>query len=69
MIGLFNREKIIGIMGTPASVEPRLVIALGKPDEEIRLVDATADNLPFYRDESDVHYVPKRKLEDLILNA
>ena len=68
MIGLFKRSEIIRIMGTGQQIEPRLVIALGKPDEEIRLVDATDQNLPFYRDEADVHYVPKRSLEDLLLN-
>lgn len=25
------------------------------------------ENIAYYRDENDVHYVPKRKLEDIII--
>ncbi len=43
-------------------------MAFGKPDETIVIkeVDEGAD-LRYYRDENDVHYVPKRKLEDVVL--
>ena len=45
-----------------------LVIALGKPAEavEIEMVGAGGD-IRYWRDESGVHHVPKRMLEDLIL--
>lgn len=45
-----------------------LVLALGKPKEEIVLVPMPADgSVNYYRDEKQVHYVPKRALEDLIV--
>jgi nitroreductase len=44
------------------------VIALGKPVEKIVLVDIPPSNsMHYYRDENMTHYVPKRKLRDIIL--
>lgn len=48
---------------------PLLIVAIGKPDEKIILTEiADGDSVAYYRDEDDVHYVPKRRLEDLLLN-
>ncbi len=45
-----------------------LVIALGIPDEEVRIVELPENGATaYYRDENDVHCVPKRRLEDLII--
>lgn len=45
-----------------------MIIALGKPTEEIEMVDISKDeSVKYYRDENQKHYVPKRKLEDIIL--
>lgn len=47
-----------------------LVLALGKPKETIVLVDLPENgDTRYYRDKEQVHYVPKRSLEDLIVNA
>lgn len=43
-----------------------LVIALGKPAETVKLVDAT-DDIRYYRDENDDHVVPKRPLDELLV--
>jgi hypothetical protein len=45
-----------------------LIVAIGKPDETIVLeeVEPGAD-LRYYRDENDVHHVPKRRLEDIVI--
>lgn len=46
-----------------------MVIALGIPAEQIELVNITpADDIKYWRDRNDVHHVPKRKLEDLIIS-
>lgn len=47
--------------------EIAFVIALGKPAEEIVLEEAPDGNIKYYRDENDVHHVPKRSLDELIL--
>jgi len=43
-------------------------VAVGKPDEEIVIREIEkGESTKYYRDENDVHYVPKRKLEDILL--
>jgi len=46
-----------------------MVIALGVPKENIILeeIDKQGD-IKYYRDEEGNHYVPKRKLEDIVLD-
>ena len=45
-----------------------LIVAFGKPDETIVLTELEeGGSVNYYRDEDDVHYVPKRKLEDIII--
>ena len=68
MIGNFVRSEVAAALDLPEHLEPLLVVALGKPDEEIVLTDLPEDgNTNYYRDAADVHYVPKRALEDLII--
>ena len=67
MLGNFDIAEVSAILGLEATFVPALLIALGKPDETVILVDAEDGNTKYYRDENDVHYVPKRKLEDVIL--
>lgn len=47
--------------------EIALVIALGEPLEEVRIVPVTDGNIKYYRDENGVHYVPKRTADELTL--
>ena len=45
------------------------LMTIGKPDETIVLTDVGPNGeTNYYRDENDVHYVPKRSLDDLIIN-
>lgn len=46
-----------------------LVIALGEPLEEVRLVPVAGDNVKYYRDENGIHYVPKRTADELTVKA
>ena len=69
MIGNFSPEKIREVLGLAENIQPLLVVALGKPAETIVLTEVGEDGeTAYYRDENDVHYVPKRKLEDILLN-
>lgn len=61
----FKRGELKKILSMPEDLEPVLVLALGRPIEDIRLIDAVQGDTTYYRDEQQVHYVPKRKLEDI----
>ena len=65
MIGAFKPE-LSEKLGLSETLRPALVIALGKPDEEIVLEEAKG-NADYYRDENDVHHVPKRALDEIVL--
>ena len=68
MIGNFSPERLARALELPEHLAPMLVVALGKPDETVVLTDPPADgDLRYYRDSRDVHYVPKRRLEDVVL--
>lgn len=68
MIGNFRPSEVAALLKLPETLEPKLVLALGKPDETVVITDVGEDgSTKYYRDEQDVHYVPKRRLEDLIL--
>ncbi len=69
MFGSIQREKLASLFDIDTekySIE--LVLALGKPKEEVRIVDLSENgSTAYYRDENGVHYVPKRSVEDLIV--
>ena len=68
MIGNFSPDRVAKALGLPGHIVPMLIVALGKPDEQIVLTEIEdGDNLNYYRDERDIHYVPKRKLKDIII--
>ena len=42
--------------------------ALGKPKETVKIVDIPENgSVKYYRDQDQVHYVPKRHLEDVLI--
>lgn len=65
MIGSFSAADLKSALSLPQSILPQLVIALGKPDDKIALTDA-ANGVAYYR-EGDLHVVPKRSLEEIII--
>ena len=68
MIGNFSPAKISEALSLPANIVPMLIVAFGKPDETVVLTEVEEGaSLKYYRDENDVHYVPKRRLEDIVI--
>ena len=67
MIGSFPAPKMMEALGLPEHIEPKLIIAIGKPAETVVLTEAADGKTTYYRDENDVHYVPKRPLEEILL--
>ena len=64
-IGAFDHAEIKEALNLP--YEPVLVIAFGRPAEQIELVECgEGDCLTYYRNEG-VHYVPKIRVEELII--
>lgn len=62
----FQRDALNAAMNKDGYT-PELVIALGVPSEEVKIVDVKGSDVKYYRDENSVHYVPKRTLDELIL--
>lgn len=68
MIGSFSSTDIKEKLSLPDNIEPMLIIALGKPNETIVIKEIeNGESTKYYRDENDIHYVPKRKLKDIII--
>jgi len=61
-----NRKKVAELLELPAHLEILWMIALGKPAETVVLDDAEGDQIRYWRDEMEIHHVPKRKLDDLV---
>jgi len=69
IIGSINRETIHSQLNIPTTYKILLIIALGKPREKIVLEQVKDDgDIRYWRDKNDVHHVPKRNLDDIIIN-
>ncbi|RPH37408.1 MAG: nitroreductase family protein [Desulfobulbaceae bacterium] len=69
MIGALDREKLRAHFSLQPELDVSLVLALGKPVEDVRVVDVPkGGSIRYYRDEAGVHYVPKRSLDELTLD-
>jgi nitroreductase len=66
MFGAVDRPKLAEILSLPENLQILLVVALGKPKEEIVLDPCTDGDTKYWRDENQVHHVPKRSLEDIL---
>ncbi len=67
MIGALDRRGLAEALNIPDRYEILLVLALGVAAETVRLTEADG-SIEYYRDENDVHRVPKRALGEVIVS-
>ena len=68
MIGTVQRDGVRKEFGIPERCEILLVVALGVPAEKCVLEEMKAGaGVDYYRDAEGVHHVPKRSLDEVIL--
>jgi nitroreductase len=68
MLGSINRKHLREILNIEPQFKILLVLALGKPKEEIKIEAVGPDgSIRYWRDSKGVHYVPKRALQEIIV--
>jgi len=69
IIAAIQRKKLQEQLNLSENFEIMLVLALGKP-KEIVVIDNVDEsgNIKYWRDENQIHHVPKRKSEDIIIH-
>ncbi|HBX70951.1 MAG TPA: nitroreductase, partial [Chloroflexi bacterium] len=69
IIGSVQRVKLHRELGLAENLHILVVLALGKPKETVMVETVGEDgDIKYWRDENHVHHVPKRSLDDLIVN-
>jgi len=68
IIATIQRRELRAMLGLEEHYEILLVLALGKPKEQVVLEPVGPDgDIKYWRDAEQVHHVPKRSLDDLII--
>lgn len=64
-----NRNKLKEILKLSEQFEIIQVLALGKPKETVVLEEVKNGDIKYWRDENQVHHVPKRSLNEIIIEV
>jgi len=68
MHGSVKRDELSKALGIPPRYEILLVLSLGKPKERVVLETLEPEgDFNYWRDSDNVHHVPKRRLDDIII--
>ena len=68
LIASINRPLLNSILELPEEeYSVLLCIALGKPVEEVVIEPVIDNNIQYWRDEDNIHHVPKRKKDEVIV--
>lgn len=69
-IGCIDRQKLADNIDIPDEYKAGLIIALGYPVENVVIKDiGLSDDIKYYRDEEQNHYVPKYVMDDVIISS
>lgn len=63
----FKDQELRNLLELPEELKIIQVIALGKPKEEIIIEEIKDGDFKYWRDENQVHHVPKRNLDEIIV--
>lgn len=66
-IAAFNKEKICALVNGGREMEPLLILAIGKSIERFQLLPIGEDDEHNYFRKNGVHFVPKVRIEDLLI--
>ncbi|MEW5908610.1 MAG: nitroreductase family protein [Thermodesulfobacteriota bacterium] len=70
MIASVNREKLREILSISDRYKILLVIAVGKPKEQVVIEEVEPEgSIKYWRDDQGIHHVPKRSLSDIIIGS
>ncbi|PLX21146.1 MAG: nitroreductase [Salinivirgaceae bacterium] len=67
IIASVNKKALSELLELSDDFQILYVLAIGKPAEEIVLEEMTENNHKYWRDEQDIHHVPKRSLDEVII--
>ena len=68
MLGSINRKDLRPILNIESHLKILLVLAIGKPKEEVVIEPVGSDgSILYWRDAEAVHHLPKRALTDIIV--
>jgi nitroreductase len=69
MLTSIKKQELAQALNIPERYDILLVIGLGRPVEQIAIEPVGADgNIKYWRDADRVHHLPKRALDDIIVN-
>ncbi|MCK5153363.1 MAG: nitroreductase family protein [Spirochaetales bacterium] len=67
MFGSIKRSLLAKNLSISERYQILYILALGKPNETVLIEDIIGDDVKYWRDESNHHHVPKRTLDELVL--
>ncbi len=69
IVASINKDRLRSLLKIPEHFDILLVLAIGMPKEKVVINEiASGESIKYWRDSKNVHHVPKRRLEDIILD-
>jgi nitroreductase len=69
MIANIKRDALREALSLDETLDILLVLAIGKPVETVKITEVAKDgSIKYWRDANATHYVPKRSLDEVLLN-
>jgi nitroreductase len=67
IIASIKRDELSNELSIPDNFDILLILALGKPVENVIIEDIKDTDVKYWRDKNKIHHVPKRSLKELII--